>query len=116
MAKFCFNADRKDAFQFLKTFYERVDVEFELNELNPNESCIILNNIRDRDIFMTLNERLLKIKGFSQPTYIPKWKNIRHRGPYFSEYSAQRINTGTTATLYDKKHTKQFKLLPEEEK
>lgn len=115
MAKFCFNADRKDAFEFLKTFYERVDVEFELNELNPNESCIILNDIRDRDIFMTLNERLLKIKGFSQPTYIPKWKSIRHQGPYFPEYS-HFSKKADTSTLYDKNHTKQFKLLPEEEK
>jgi hypothetical protein len=111
MAKFCFNADRTDAFEFLKTFYERVDVTFELNESNPNESCIILNDIRDRDIFMNLNERLLKIKGFSQPIYIPKWKSIRHQGPYFPPVSS--IAKGLI--LYDKKLTKQFKLLPEEE-
>lgn len=130
MAKFCFNADRTDAFEFLKTFYERVDVTFELNELNPNESCIILNDIRDRDIFMNLNERLLKIKGFSQPIYIPKWKSIRHQGPYFSppvtahgphqggESAAGTFGStsqGPGLILHDKKRTKQFKLSPEEE-
>jgi hypothetical protein len=113
MAKFCFNADRTDAFEFLKTFYERVDVTFELNKLNPNESCIILNDIRDRDIFMNLNERLLKIKGFSQPIYIPKWKSIRHQGPYFSPPVISQDQKNLI--LYDKKRTKQFKLLPEEE-
>jgi len=111
MAKFCFNADRTDAFEFLKTFYERVDVTFELNELNSNESCIILNDMRDRDIFMNLNERLLKIKGFSQPIYIPKWKSIRHQGPYFPPVTS----SAGGLILRNKKLTKQFKLSPEEE-
>lgn len=110
MARFCFNADRKDAHEFLKTFYERVDVDFELNE---QESCIILKDRRDKDIFLSLNERLIETKGFSQPTYVPKWKNIKHKGPYFPRYDNAKFYN---SVLYDKTRTKQLKLTAEEEK
>lgn len=114
MAKFYFKYDRTDAFEFLTTFYERVDVTFKLNKLYPSESYIILNDTRDRDIFMNLNEKLLNIKGFSQPVYVPNWKNIKHQGPYFSPIDS--IYSQSILILHDKKHLKQFKLSPEEKK
>ena len=43
---------------FLRTFYERVDVDFEIDQVSSNESCIILKDKRDKDIFMNLSERL----------------------------------------------------------
>jgi hypothetical protein len=112
MARFCFNADRKDAHAFLKTFYERVDVDFELNG-HAQESCIILKDKRDKDIFISLNERLVELKGFSQPTYVPKWLNIKHKGPYFPQYSKEPY---FESILYDKTKTKQLKLTADEEK
>ena len=89
MARFCFNANRKDAMDFLRTFYERVDVDFEIDQVNSNESCIILNDKRDKDIFMNLSERLVGVDGFSQPLYVPKWRMIRHMGPYLAQYEKE---------------------------
>jgi hypothetical protein len=89
MARFCFNANRKDAMDFLKTFYERVDVDFEIDQVSSNESCIILKDKRDKDIFMNLSERLAGVDGFSQPSYVPKWKMIRHMGPYLAQYEKE---------------------------
>jgi len=74
---------------FLKTFYERVDVDFEIDQVSSNESCIILKDKRDKDIFMNLSERLAGVDGFSQPSYVPKWKMIRHRGPYLAQYEKE---------------------------
>jgi hypothetical protein len=89
MARFCFNANRKDAMAFLGAFYDRVDVDFEIDQVSSNESCIILKDKRDKDIFMSLSERLAGIDGFSQPSYVPKWKMIRHMGPYLSQYEKE---------------------------
>jgi len=89
MARFCFNANRKDAMDFLRTFYERVDVDFEIDQVSSNESCIILKDKRDKDIFMNLSERLAGVDGFSQPSYVPKWKMIRHMGPYLAQYEKE---------------------------
>lgn len=89
MARFCFNANRKDAMDFLRTFYERVDVDFEIDQVSSNESCIILKDKRDKDIFMNLSERLAGVDGFSQPSYVPKWKTIRHMGPYLAQYEKE---------------------------
>ena len=89
MARFCFNANRKDAMDFLRTFYERVDVDFEIDQVSSNESCIILKDKRDKDIFMNLSERLAGVDGFSQPSYVPRWKTIRHRGPYLAQYEKE---------------------------
>jgi hypothetical protein len=89
MARFCFNANRKDAMDFLRTFYERVDVDFEIDQVSSDESCIILKDKRDKDIFMNLSERLSGVDGFSQPSYVPKWKTIRHMGPYLSQYEKE---------------------------
>lgn len=89
MARFCFNANRKDAVDFLRTFYERVDVNFEIDQVNSNESCIILNDKSDKDIFMNLSERLAGVDGFSQPVYVPNWKVIRHMGPYLAQYEKE---------------------------
>jgi hypothetical protein len=89
MARFCFNANRKDAMDFLRTFYERVDVDFEIDQVSSNESCIILKDKRDKDIFMNLSERLACVDGFSQPSYVPKWKMIRHMGPYLAQYEKE---------------------------
>jgi len=74
---------------FLKTFYERVDVDFEIDQVSSNESCIILKDKRDKDIFMNLSERLAGVDGFSQPSYVPKWKMIRHMGPYLAQYEKE---------------------------
>ena len=114
MARFCFNANREDAMDFLKTFYERVDVEFELNQVSSSESCIILKDKRDKDIFMNLSERLSGVSGFSQPSYVPKWKAIRHRGPFFPQYEKEPY---MEASLYDKTSARRrYKLSPTEEK
>jgi hypothetical protein len=74
---------------FLRTFYERVDVDFEIDQISSNESCIILKDKRDKDIFMNLSERLAGVNGFSQPLYVPKWKTIRHMGPYLAQYEKE---------------------------
>ena len=114
MARFCFNANRKDAMNFLKTFYERVDVDFEIDPLSSNESCIILKDKRDKDIFMNLSERLAGVDGFSQPSYVPKWKMIRHMGPYLAQYGKEPY---FGAVLIDRgAGRRHYKLSPEGEK
>jgi hypothetical protein len=114
MARFCFNANRKDAMDFLKTFYERVDVDFEIDQLSSNESCIILKDKRDKDIFMNLSERLARVTGFSQPSYVPKWKMIRHMGPYLAQYGKEPY---FGAVLIDKgSGRRHYKLSPDGEK
>jgi hypothetical protein len=109
MARFCFNANRKDAINFLKMFYERVDVDFEIDEMSSNESCIILKDKRDKDIFMNLSESLVNIDGFSYPSYVPKWKNIRHRGPYLAQYGQEPY---FGAVLLNKTRSDPYKLSP----
>lgn len=114
MARFCFNADRKDAMDFLKTFYERVDVDFEIDQISSNESCVILKDKRDKDIFMNLSERLAGVNGFSQPSYVPKWKMIRHRGPYLAQYGKEPY---FGSVLMEKtSRRRHYKLSPEGEK
>jgi hypothetical protein len=112
MARFCFNANRKDAMDFLKTFYNRVDVDFEIDQNKSNESCIILKDRRDKDIFMNLNERLACVEGFSQPSYVPKWRMIRHRGPYLVQYEKDPY----LGSILMDKTGKRYKLSPEAEK
>jgi len=114
MARFCFNANRKDALQFLKTFYERVDVDFEIDQISSNESCIILKDKRDKDIFMNLSERLAEIDGFSQPSYVPKWKAIRHRGPYLAQYAKEPYFE--SVLIKREREPKRHKLSPDAEK
>ena len=114
MARFCFNANREDAMDFLKTFYERVDVDFEIDHTSSDESCIILKNKRDKDIFMNLSERLVGVNGFSQPSYVPKWKMIRHRGPFLAQYKKEPY---FGSVLIDRSgRGKNVKLSPEGEK
>jgi hypothetical protein len=114
MARFCFNANRNNAMDFLKTFYDRVDVDFEIDQVSSNESCIILKNKRDKDIFMSLSERLAGMEGFSHPSYVPKWKTIRHSGPYLAQYEKEPY---LGAILHDKTgHLRHYKLQPEGEK
>ena len=114
MARFCFNANREDAMDFLKTFYERVDVDFEIDHTSSDESCIILKNKRDKDIFMNLSERLVGVNGFSQPSYVPKWKMIRHRGPFLAQYEKEPY---FGSVLIDRSgRGKNVKLSPEGEK
>lgn len=118
MARFCFNANRKDAMDFLRTFYERVDVDFEIDQISSNESCIILKDKRDKDIFMNLSERLAGIDGFSQPSYVPKWKMIRHMGPYLAQYEKEPyLGSVLVATQSDRTgQRRHYKLSPEGEK
>lgn len=118
MARFCFNANRKDAMDFLRTFYERVDVDFEIDQISSNESCIILKDKRDKDIFMNLSERLAGVDGFSQPSYVPKWKMIRHMGPYLAQYEKEPyLRSVLVATQSDKTgQRRHYKLSPEGEK
>jgi len=113
MARFCFNANRKDAMDFLNTFYKRVDVEFEIDHISSNESCIILKDKRDKDIFMNLSERLAGVDGFSQPSYVPKWKIINHKGPYLAQYEKEPY---LASILQDKTGRTRYKLSPEGEK
>ena len=114
MARFCFNANRKDAMDFLRTFYERVDVDFEIDQISSNESCIILKDKHDKDIFMNLNERLARIDGFSHPSYVPKWKMIRHRGPYLAQYEKEPyLGSVLVDSTGQRRH---YKLSPEGEK
>jgi hypothetical protein len=118
MARFCFNVNRKDAIDFLKTFYERVDVNFEIDQ-STNESCIILNDKRDKDIFMNLSERLGGIDGFSQPSYVPKWKKIRHLGPYLPQYGKEPYMGAVLKHKNYNNHSQykyHYKLSPEGEK
>lgn len=99
---------------FLKTFYERVDVDFEIDQISSNESCIILKDKRDKDIFMNLSERLSAVDGFSQPSYVPKWKVIRHRGPWLAQYGKEPY---LGSVLIDKTGGRNhYKLSPEGEK
>lgn len=98
---------------FLKTFYERVNVDFELDQISSNESCIILKDKRDKDIFMNLSEKLSGIEGFSQPSYVPKWKMIRHKGPYLAQYGKEPF---LGSVLIDKVTRQPYKLSPEGEK
>ena len=118
MARFCFNANRKDAMDFLRTFYERVDVDFEIDQISSNESCIILKDKRDKDIFMNLSERLAGVDGFSHPSYVPKWKMIRHMGPYLAQYEKEPyLRSVLVATQSDRTgQRRHYKLSPEGEK
>jgi len=118
MARFCFNANRKDAMDFLRTFYERVDVDFEIDQISSNESCIILKDKRDKDIFMNLSERLAGVDGFSQPSYVPKWKMIRHMGPYLAQYEKEPyLRSVLVATQSDRTgQRRHYELSPEGEK
>ena len=90
MARFCFNASRENSLIFLKKFYEKVDVDFDINNDYPAESCIILKNEKDTRLFNKLNERLAMIDGFSYPSYVPKWKSIQHKGPFLSQYQKKK--------------------------
>ena len=88
MARFCFNANHSDADNILKEFFDRVNVDFELDACNPRECCVILKDPRDKGVFLNLCDRLedmLLNKGFSRPLYVPKWKSIKHIGPYFND-------------------------------
>jgi len=113
MARFCFNANRKDAMDFLRTFYERVDVDFEIDQISSQESCIVLKDKRDKDIFMNLSERLANVDGFSYPSYVPRWKMIRHRGPYLAQYEKEPY---LGSVLVDKTGQQHYKLSPKGEK
>jgi hypothetical protein len=110
MARFCFNTNRKDAKNFLKMFFDRVDVDFEVNQ---SESCIILKNKRDKDIFIGMSEKLAAVDGFSFPSYVPMWKSIRHRGPYLAQYEKEPF---MGSVLIDKTTGKRVNLNPVTEK
>ncbi|ASZ85130.1 150R [Cherax quadricarinatus iridovirus] len=90
MAKFCFTANRTNAISYLKQFYEKINVDIEIDEENPRESCIILKNEGDREIFLDLNKKLSKMDGFSHPYLIPNWKFISHKGPFLPQYAKRK--------------------------
>jgi hypothetical protein len=89
-----------EAKNFLNLFFDRVDADFKVGQ---SENCIILKNKRDKDVFT----------GRSFQSYVPTWKNIRHRGPYLAQYEKEPF---MGSVLLDKTTRRSVPLNPATEK
>lgn len=84
MNRYSFTTTKINASSFLTNFFSDVDVEIQLDE---DDNFITLKDESKRVKFLNLIDSLGKEAGFSQPYFIPDWKNIDHKGPFLHSYN-----------------------------
>lgn len=88
--RYCFIVDNPNWEEQIRKIYK--DVNVGITRVSSDEGCVSLNDEKDRKMFLSLNERISKIPGFSRPIFVPDWKKIINNGPYVTEDNYKLVN------------------------